>query len=67
MESNAVTGKNRANEEEFGEYVAHLQFHMTLQARNLVPSLKQESQDSRGELLHKTQADFEKLVSRQVI
>ncbi|MGD1913154.1 MAG: hypothetical protein ACFB2X_20580 [Rivularia sp. (in: cyanobacteria)] len=67
MESNAVTGKNRANEEEFSEYVAHLQFHMTLQARNLVPSLKQESQDSRGELLHKTQADFEKLVSRQVI
>ena len=67
MESNAVTGKNRANEEEFSEYVAHLQFHMTLQARNLVPSLKQESQDSRGELLHKSQADFEKLVSRQVI
>ncbi|MEM9922430.1 MAG: hypothetical protein AAF915_01525 [Cyanobacteria bacterium P01_D01_bin.50] len=67
MESNAVTGKNRANEEEFSEYVAHLQFHMTLQARNLVPSLRQKFQDSRGELLHKTQADFEKLISRQVI
>lgn len=67
MESNAVTGKNQVSEEEFSEYVAHLQFHMTLQARNLVPSLKQKSQDSRGELLHKTQADFEKLISRQVI
>ncbi len=66
MESNAVRGNNRAGEE-FSEYVAHLQFHMTLQARNLVPSLKQQSQDSRGELLHQTQADFEKLISRQLI
>lgn len=66
MESNAVTGNNSAREE-FSEYVAHLQFHMTLQARNLVPSLKQTSKDSRGELLHQTQADFEKLISRQVI
>lgn len=63
-ESNILMGNNPVNEE-FSEYVAHLQFHMVCQARNLVPSLKQTSKDSRGELLHQTQADFEKLVSRQ--
>lgn len=46
------------------DYVAHLQLHMTLQARNLVPSLSQKS-DRRKTLLHETQADFEKMVSRQ--
>lgn len=50
--------------EAFSDYVAHLQLHMTLQARNLVPSLSQRS-DRRETLLHQTQADFEKLVSRQ--
>jgi len=50
--------------EDFSEYVAHLQLHMTLQARNLVPSLSTQG-DSRQALLHQTQADFEKLVSRQ--
>lgn len=65
-ESNNITGNNQGREE-FSEYVAHLQFHMTLQARNLVPSLEQISKDSRRELLHQTQADFEKLISRQVI
>ncbi|WP_225907482.1 hypothetical protein [Leptolyngbya sp. BL0902] len=50
--------------EDFSEYVAHLQLHMALQARNLVPSLSSSS-DSRHNLLHQTQADIEKLVSRQ--
>lgn len=50
--------------EDFCEYVAHLQLHMALQARNLVPRLTQTS-DSRELLLHQTQAEFEKLVSRQ--
>lgn len=53
--------------EDFSEYVAHLQLHMTLQARNLVPTLGQTMVDSRDELLHQTQANFEKIVSRQVI
>lgn len=53
--------------EDFSEYVAHLQLHMTLQARNLVPTLGQTIIDSRDELLHQTQANFEKIVSRQVI
>lgn len=52
--------------EDFSEYVAHLQLHMALQARNLVPTLTQ-TPDSREELLQQTQAHFEKLVSRQVI
>jgi hypothetical protein len=37
---------------------------MTLQARNLVPSLSKQ-RDRRKTLLHETQADFEKMVSRQ--
>jgi hypothetical protein len=50
--------------EDFSEYVAHLQLHMALQARNLLPSLGHTG-DSRNNLLHQTQADVEKLVSRQ--
>ncbi len=51
-------------QEELSDYVAHLQLHMTLQARNLVPTLTQ-AENSREELLHQTQATFEKHVSRQ--
>ncbi len=49
---------------DISEYVAELQFHMTLQARNLVPSLNNTS-DSRAQLLHETQATLEKLASRR--
>jgi len=52
--------------EDFSEYVAHLQLHMALHARKLVPTLSQ-STDSRENLLHQTQANFEKFVSRQVL
>ncbi|MBD1908744.1 hypothetical protein NDI37_22335 [Funiculus sociatus GB2-A5] len=52
--------------EDFSEYVAHLQLHMALQARNLVPTLTRAA-DSREQLLQQTQADIEKLVSRQGI
>ena len=65
MESNRLSGN--AVREDFSEYVAHLQLHMALQARNLVPTLKQTVEDSREQLLHQTQANFEKLISRQVI
>ncbi|TAE56920.1 MAG: hypothetical protein EAZ76_11945 [Nostocales cyanobacterium] len=51
--------------QDISEYVAHLQLHMTLQARNLVPTLKPTQEDSRQELLHQTQAYFEKFASRQ--
>ena len=50
--------------EDFSEYVAHLQLHMALQARNLVPTLT-NSPDSREQLLQQTQATIEKFVSRQ--
>lgn len=66
VESNISMGAVVHNED-FSEYVAHLQLHMTLQARNLVPTLKETLSvaDSREQLLHQTQADFEKLISRQ--
>ncbi|MBD2568641.1 MULTISPECIES: hypothetical protein [Nostocaceae] len=64
MESNLLTGAVVENQD-ISEYVAHLQMHMTLQARNLVPTLKQTIEDSRQQLLHQTQANFEKIVSRQ--
>ena len=51
-------------QENMGDYVAQLQLHMTLQAKNLVPNLTQNS-DPRQQLLHETQATVEKLVSRQ--
>ncbi|MBE9230252.1 hypothetical protein IQ231_00690 [Cuspidothrix issatschenkoi LEGE 03284] len=66
MESNVLTGATVDNQD-ISEYVAHLQLHMTLQARNLVPTLKQTVEDSRQQLLHQTQADFEKFASRQVL
>jgi 4-hydroxyphenylpyruvate dioxygenase-like putative hemolysin len=50
--------------EEMSDYVAHLQLHMALQARNLVPTLT-DAADSREQLLHQTQTYFEKLASRQ--
>jgi len=55
---------NHSFREDLSEYVAHLQLHMTLQARKLVPTLTHAA-DSREQLLHQTQATFEKHVSRQ--
>jgi hypothetical protein len=52
--------------EDVSEYVAHLQLHMTLQARNLLPSIT-HAKDSRELLLQQTQAHFEKRVSRQAL
>ncbi|MDJ0511634.1 MAG: hypothetical protein QNJ64_20635 [Crocosphaera sp.] len=53
-------------QENMGDYVAQLQLHMTLQAKNLVPNLTQ-SPDTREQLLQETQATVEKLASRQII
>jgi uncharacterized membrane-anchored protein YhcB (DUF1043 family) len=63
-ESSFQKGKEIVRED-IGEYVAHLQLHMALQARNLLPTLNQNAEGSREELLHQTQVDFEKLISRQ--
>ncbi|MEA5570919.1 hypothetical protein [Calothrix sp. UHCC 0171] len=68
-ESNFHKGKD-AVREDFSDYVAHLQFHMTLQARNLVPSFKPTNPtiaDSREQLLQETQATLEKQISRQML
>lgn len=52
--------------EDIGEYVAQLQLHMTLQARNLVPNLSGNTiASSRHQMLQETQAIAEKIVSRQ--
>lgn len=56
--------KVSAGREELSDYVAHLQMHMTLQAKNLVPTLTRV-ENSREKLLQQTQATFEKHVSRQ--
>ncbi|MDV3001961.1 MAG: hypothetical protein N5P05_003567 [Chroococcopsis gigantea SAG 12.99] len=60
--SNARTPAHR---EDIREYVAQLQLHMALQARNLVPSLT-DAPDSREKLLQDTQAVIEKMVSRNL-
>ena len=62
LNSNSIS--DHASREDLSEYVAHLQLHMTLQARNLVPTLTRAA-DSRQEMLQQTQATFEKHVSRQ--
>jgi hypothetical protein len=50
---------------DLSDYVAHLQVHMALQARNLVPNLSDDRiHDSRSQMLCSTQADFERLASR---
>lgn len=53
-----------ANTENIQDYVAQLQLHMALHARNLVPSLTQ-TEGPRHQLLEETQATIEKLASRQ--
>lgn len=66
MTLNVVPIGNEIFREDISEYVAQLQLHMALQARNLVPSLTQ-AKDSREKLLQETQANIEKLVSRQIL
>jgi len=48
------------------DYVAHLQLHMSLQSRNLLPHIRQ-AKDSRDNLLYQTQAHIEKLTSRELV
>ena len=56
-----------SGQENFADYVAELQLHMSLQAKNLVPSMGSgQTSESRASLLHETQAMVEKQISRQV-
>lgn len=61
-----ISSETEAFSHDMREYVAELQLHMTLHARNLVPSLDNTS-DHRCQLLHETQACLEKLASRRKI
>ncbi|HIK37630.1 MAG: hypothetical protein NZ901_08195 [Geminocystis sp.] len=53
----------KSRKEDVSDYVAHLQVHMSLQARNLLPGIEQMKQ-SRESLLYQTQAQVEKITSR---
>ncbi|NEQ65184.1 MAG: hypothetical protein F6J86_17540 [Symploca sp. SIO1B1] len=64
MTFNSTQATNKIFQEDISEYVAELQLHMALQARNLVPTITQAA-NSREQLLQQTQANMEKLVSRQ--
>lgn len=66
MDLHSTQAQNQSFHEDISEYVAQLQLHMALQARNLVPTLTKAA-DSREQLLQQTQANIEKLVSRQAI
>jgi hypothetical protein len=59
-----LSAKPNLNREDIREYVAELQLHMALQARNLTPTFAHTG-DSRQQLVHESQAMVEKLVSRQ--
>ena len=66
LDLHSAQAPNAFFREDISEYVAQLQLHMALQARNLVPTLTKAT-DSREQLLQQTQANIEKLVSRQAI
>ena len=64
METQATRQEQALFREDISEYVAQLQLHMALQARNLVPTLT-DVQNSRHKMLQEAQAVVEKLASRQ--
>lgn len=64
MDLNLTAKKSEVFREDISEYVAQLQLHMALQARNLLPTLT-DITDSRQQMLQETQAIIEKLASRQ--
>ncbi len=66
MEWQATEKEQQQSREDIRDYVAQLQLHMALQARNLVPTLTDVS-DSRQQMLQETQAVVEKWVSRQSV
>ncbi len=66
MNWQANNQQQQQSREDIGDYVAQLQLHMALQARNLVPTLT-DVNDSRQQMLQETQAIVEKWVSRQSV
>ena len=61
-----LTTQQELSQEDISEYVAQLQLHMALQARNLVPTLNSsDTNNSRHQMLQEAQAVVEILASRQ--
>ncbi len=68
MDTQSTNQEPELFREDISEYVAQLQLHMALQARNLVPTLNSTSViDSRHQMLQETQAIAEKFASRQCL
>ncbi|MGB5631153.1 MAG: hypothetical protein WBM44_13460 [Waterburya sp.] len=66
MDTQPLNQESELFREDISEYVAQLQLHMALQARNLVPTLTNiPVTDSRHQMLQETQAIAEKFASRQ--
>ena len=55
----------QTQKEDISDYVAHLQVHMSLQSRNLLPEDNQVK-DLPNDLLYQTQVNIEKLTSREL-
>ncbi len=64
MNSNFKNARE-SNLEDVRDYVAHLQVHMSLQARNLLPQVNQFP-DNPAHFLYETQAMTEKFTSREL-
>ncbi len=56
---------NQTHKEDISDYVAHLQVHMSLQSRNLLPQMN-EVQDNSNDWLYQTQVNLEKVASREL-
>ena len=60
-----IDNPNQPQKEDISDYVAHLQVHMSLQSRNLLPQINQVK-DTSNDLLYQTQVNLEKLTSREL-
>ncbi|AFZ47826.1 hypothetical protein Cyast_1871 [Cyanobacterium stanieri PCC 7202] len=54
-----------SSKEDVSDYVAHLQLHMSLQSRNLLPSMN-KIKDNNHNFVYETQATIEKFTSREL-
>ncbi len=60
-----IKNSNQVQKEDISDYVAHLQVHMSLQSRNLLPQTDSLI-DSSSDLLYQTQINLEKFASREL-
>lgn len=54
-----------SSKEDVSDYVAHLQLHMSLQSRNLLPSMN-KIKDNNHNFVYESQATIEKFTSREL-